>query len=428
MWDLVDPKWAGQGRDGEAAHGHDADAHGRALRGAGRGEGGRVPDAHRRALEDGRRRTSPTATPRSRGSSATASSPSAGPTATTSRSRSERGAPVAVVYPDADGCGTLLLPNSIAILKGAPHLPAAQRFVDWVLRPETERELAFSRSAQIPVRDSVARPDDDALAQAVQGDGGRLPQARRRDRAARRSVQEAVRRLKRARTTPVSRPLVLVSIALLVLAGLAPIVWMLTRLESADFAGDLRRAHAHAAAGARSGSARARRRSPSRSGCPFGFLVARTDIPGARFLRHAGLVPLLDPAGDPGSMTMCGRLDRAARAAAIVLRARASAPSRSWRSSARAPSSASTRGARRRPCSPAGCARRWRWSCRSFCPPPRAPRAWPSCWRSTTSPCRTTSPRSARRYNVYADEVFASWQSVHTPGKAVAAALPLLRR
>jgi iron(III) transport system substrate-binding protein len=70
----------------------------------------------------------------------------------------ERGAPVVAVYPDAQGCGTLLLPNSIAILKGAPHVAAAQRFVDWVLRPEIERELAFSRSAQIPVRDSVERP------------------------------------------------------------------------------------------------------------------------------------------------------------------------------------------------------------------------------------------------------------------------------
>ncbi|MBK7644537.1 MAG: extracellular solute-binding protein [Planctomycetes bacterium] len=71
----------------------------------------------------------------------------------------ERGAPVVAVYPDKEGCGTLLLPNSVAILKGAPHLPAAKRFVDWVLRPEIEKELAFSRSAQIPVRDSVPRPD-----------------------------------------------------------------------------------------------------------------------------------------------------------------------------------------------------------------------------------------------------------------------------
>jgi len=72
----------------------------------------------------------------------------------------ERGAPVAAVYPDAQGCGTLLLPTAVAILKGAPHVENARRFVDWVLRPEIEKELAFSRSAQIPVRGSVERPPD----------------------------------------------------------------------------------------------------------------------------------------------------------------------------------------------------------------------------------------------------------------------------
>ena len=70
----------------------------------------------------------------------------------------ERGAPVAAVYPDAQGCGTLLLPNAVAIVKGAPHARNARLFVDWVLRPEIERELAFSRSAQIPVRAAVDRP------------------------------------------------------------------------------------------------------------------------------------------------------------------------------------------------------------------------------------------------------------------------------
>jgi iron(III) transport system substrate-binding protein len=70
----------------------------------------------------------------------------------------ERGAHVVAVYPDAGGCGTLLMPNTVSIVKGAPHLDSARRFVDWVLRPETERELAFSRSAQIPVRPGVPRP------------------------------------------------------------------------------------------------------------------------------------------------------------------------------------------------------------------------------------------------------------------------------
>lgn len=70
----------------------------------------------------------------------------------------DAGKPVAAVYPDQDGAGTLLIPNSIAVLAGAPHPEAARRFVDWVLRPEVEAELARSRSAQIPVRPEVSRP------------------------------------------------------------------------------------------------------------------------------------------------------------------------------------------------------------------------------------------------------------------------------
>jgi len=73
----------------------------------------------------------------------------------------EEGHPVAAVYPDqGEGeLGTLLIPNSITIMDGAPHKANAQRLVDWVLREEIERELAYSRSAQIPVRPSVERPD-----------------------------------------------------------------------------------------------------------------------------------------------------------------------------------------------------------------------------------------------------------------------------
>jgi iron(III) transport system substrate-binding protein len=70
----------------------------------------------------------------------------------------ERGKPVAAVYPDADTIGTLFVPNTIMLVKGAPHPDAAKRFIDWVLKPETERALAFSRSAQIPVRANVERP------------------------------------------------------------------------------------------------------------------------------------------------------------------------------------------------------------------------------------------------------------------------------
>ena len=71
----------------------------------------------------------------------------------------EAGKPVAAVYPDQDSVGTLLIPNSVAILAKAPHAANARRFVDWVLRPEIEAELANSRSVQIPVRENVPRPN-----------------------------------------------------------------------------------------------------------------------------------------------------------------------------------------------------------------------------------------------------------------------------
>lgn len=70
----------------------------------------------------------------------------------------EAGYPVAAVYPDAEGAGTLLVPNTVCLLAQAPHPDAGKRFLDWVLRPETEAELAASRSAQVPVRAAVPRP------------------------------------------------------------------------------------------------------------------------------------------------------------------------------------------------------------------------------------------------------------------------------
>lgn len=68
------------------------------------------------------------------------------------------GAPVAIIYPDQDGLGTLLIPNSVALIAGAPHPENARRFIDYLLRPETERALAWSRSAQMPLHPGVEVP------------------------------------------------------------------------------------------------------------------------------------------------------------------------------------------------------------------------------------------------------------------------------
>ncbi len=77
-----------------------------------------------------------------------------------------KGSPVTCVFPDQtptetrqEPLGTLLIPNTVAMTKDAPHPEAAKRFIDWVLSKEVEERLAHARSAQIPVRADVPRPD-----------------------------------------------------------------------------------------------------------------------------------------------------------------------------------------------------------------------------------------------------------------------------
>jgi iron(III) transport system substrate-binding protein len=67
----------------------------------------------------------------------------------------ENGSPVAIVYPDPD-TGTLLIPNTLAIIRDCRHPERARRLVDYLLRPEVERELAAGPSAQFPLSDEVA--------------------------------------------------------------------------------------------------------------------------------------------------------------------------------------------------------------------------------------------------------------------------------
>ena len=61
--------------------------------------------------------------------------------------------PVEIVYPDQkdDQPGTLFIPNSIAMIKGARNPENAKRLIEFLLRPETELMLAKGESAQIPL-------------------------------------------------------------------------------------------------------------------------------------------------------------------------------------------------------------------------------------------------------------------------------------
>jgi iron(III) transport system substrate-binding protein len=72
-----------------------------------------------------------------------------------------QGYPVECIVPDQgpEDPGLLVIPNTVMILKSAPHPENAQRLVDFLLSKEVEALLANSDSAQIPVRPDVPRPD-----------------------------------------------------------------------------------------------------------------------------------------------------------------------------------------------------------------------------------------------------------------------------
>ena len=61
--------------------------------------------------------------------------------------------PVAIVFPDQapNEPGTLRIPNTVAILKNAPHPVAARRLVDYLVTPATEDRLAMGNSSQLPL-------------------------------------------------------------------------------------------------------------------------------------------------------------------------------------------------------------------------------------------------------------------------------------
>lgn len=69
------------------------------------------------------------------------------------------GKPIGIVYPDADGMGTLIIPNAAVLIAGAPNEASGKRFIDYLLKPETEAALATSAAAQIPLREGVAVPE-----------------------------------------------------------------------------------------------------------------------------------------------------------------------------------------------------------------------------------------------------------------------------
>jgi len=74
----------------------------------------------------------------------------------------EDGLPAKWRFPDQEdgGLGTLVIPNTVAVVKNAPHPEAARKLIDYLLSPEVERVLAEVRGMQIPLNPAVEAPQN----------------------------------------------------------------------------------------------------------------------------------------------------------------------------------------------------------------------------------------------------------------------------
>ncbi|HBE70523.1 MAG TPA: iron transporter [Planctomycetaceae bacterium] len=64
------------------------------------------------------------------------------------------GLPVKIIFPDqrSSEVGTLRIPNSVSVMKDAPHPVAATKLANYLVGEDTEGRLAMGPSGQIPIR------------------------------------------------------------------------------------------------------------------------------------------------------------------------------------------------------------------------------------------------------------------------------------
>lgn len=72
----------------------------------------------------------------------------------------KEGKPVAMIYPDQDEAGTLIIPNAAVLIANGPNPDHGKKFIDYLLTPAVEQALAESEAAQMPLRPGVTVPAD----------------------------------------------------------------------------------------------------------------------------------------------------------------------------------------------------------------------------------------------------------------------------
>ncbi|MBI4530318.1 MAG: extracellular solute-binding protein [Candidatus Latescibacteria bacterium] len=77
------------------------------------------------------------------------------------------GKPVKFLYPDQDGMGTPVMPNTVSLIKGAPHAETAKKLIDYLLSPDTEKRLAELDCVQMPLHPNVPTPPNVKLVPSI---------------------------------------------------------------------------------------------------------------------------------------------------------------------------------------------------------------------------------------------------------------------
>ncbi len=74
--------------------------------------------------------------------------------------RLKQGKPIGIVFPDQeqDGIGCMIVPNALLLIRGGPNQENGRKLIDFLLSPDSERKLAFSDAAQIPLHSGVETP------------------------------------------------------------------------------------------------------------------------------------------------------------------------------------------------------------------------------------------------------------------------------
>jgi len=75
-------------------------------------------------------------------------------------SRLKQGKPIEVIYPDqgANEVGCMIIPNALVFIRGGPNPDNGRKLINYLLSKESEKKLAFSDAAQIPLHAGVETP------------------------------------------------------------------------------------------------------------------------------------------------------------------------------------------------------------------------------------------------------------------------------